>query len=166
MIGVALIVSIVAATAGISAAFMVGSLWIPAAAIVLLGIVWAGARRARGDWIAWTMMGLFTVVAAAGAWLELRPVFLVIGLTAAVSAWDLDHFRRQLDGADLVERRTVLSQRHLRRLALVDAISIIAAAAALNVRVELSFAVAVLLGLVALIALSRTVSFIRRDEGA
>jgi len=167
MVGIGLIMSIAISTAAISVPFLTASLWVPAAAVILLGVVWIGAHNSgRGPWITWAMMGLFTVAAAVGAWLELRPFLLVVGLTAAVSAWDLDHHGRNMENADLVERRTLVDKRHARRLAVVDAISLIAALAALRVRIRLSFSVAILLGLVALIGLSRVMTFLRSEEDA
>jgi len=166
MIRIAFITSVVVATAGISTAFAMGSLWIPAAAVVVLGPLWVLGHKLQLPWLAWAMMGLYTVGGAVGAWLELRPVFILVGFTAAVSAWDLDHLLGQLGGVDRVEQRATLSRRHLRRVILVDVVSLIAALAAINLRIEFSFAVAVLLGLVALIGLSRVVSLIARGEGA
>ena len=165
MVGIGLVVSITISTAAISVSFLTASLWVPAAVVILLGIVWIGAYiSGRGPWITWAMTGLFTAAAAVGAWLELRAFLLVVGLTAAVSAWDLDHHRRNMENADLVERRTLVDQRHVRRLAVVDAISLIAALAALRVRIRLSFSVAILLGLVALIGLSRVMTFLRSED--
>ena len=165
MIRLASTASVLVATVGLAVAFLIGGLWVPAALVVLGGGLWVGAQRVCVPWINWAMMGSFTAAAAGGALLGLGPHFLLVGLTGAVSAWDLEHFRRQLGDVNVVERRAVLSRRHLARVLLADVISLIAASAALRLRIELSFAVAVLLGLMALIGLSRVMTLLRREEG-
>ena len=161
MIAIALGSSVVLATCGLMAAYAIGALWVPAGTILVLGILWiAGCKR---DWplLGSLMLGLSTLAAAVGAWLGLRPVFLVVGLAAALSAWDLDHYWRELRNADVVERRRTLSWHHLRRVLIVDGISLLCAAVALRVRIELSFAAALLLGLIALVGLSHAMGSLR-----
>jgi len=111
-------------------------------------------------------MGVCTVAAAVGAWLDLRPLYLVISLIAALSAWDLDHFWRELRHSDHTERKRALTWRHLRRLWIVDGIGLLCSAVALQVRIELSFGVAIVLGLLALVGLSRTIGLLGRETGS
>lgn len=169
VIAVALIASIVLAASALILAYALGALWLPAAAILLLGAAWIVGQQLSWRGGAWPMMGLFVVVAAAGAWLELNPILLVVGLIAALSAWDLDGFARQLRRVDAVEQEQGLQRRHLRRLLLVDGLGLLLAVLALNLEIDLSFGVALILGLIALLGLSLglrpAMGFFRREGG-
>lgn len=166
LIRIALILSIVAAAAGLSVALALGALWFPAALIVLLGGIWISAQGVRAGWIGWAIMALFTAAAAIAAWLDLQQGLVMVGLTGTVSAWDLEHFKRKLEDADVVEGLTGLSRRHLIGVLLADAVGLAAGWAALRLQLQLSFGVAILLGLMALVGLSRVIILLQRREAA
>lgn len=165
MISGALTVSILAAASAMAAAYALGGRWLPALAVLLLGALWIAVERTGWSWAASLMLGLFSFAATAGAWQGLNPVLLVVGMVGALSAWDLDHFTRQLRSVDDVEEERSLSRRHLRRLLVVDALGLASAGVALTVRVRLSFGVALVLGLVAILGLSQAIGFVRREGG-
>jgi len=165
MISTALIASIILASSAFIVAYGLGVLWLPTVAILVLGVAWILAPRAAWPWLPWVMMTLLVVIAAVGAWLALRPVPLVVGLVAAVSAWDLDLFVRQLRRVDRVERGDRLKRRHLRRLVAVDGVGLLMAILALTVEIQLTFALALGLGLAALVGLSRLIVFLRQETG-
>jgi hypothetical protein len=165
MISSALAISIVLAASALIAAYGLGALWLPAAGILVLAGLWFVGQQANWPWMSWLMVALFAGAAAFGALLELSPLPLVIGLIAALSAWDLGEFDRQLQRADAVEGEHVLKRRHLRRLLVVDGLGLLCAMVALAVQVRLSFGLALVLGLIALVGLSRAIRFLRRETG-
>ncbi len=165
MTAAALITSIVLAASALILAYALGALWLPAAAILIFGLAWIVGQRLGWRWVAWLMVGSSVVAAAVGAWLDLSPVLLVVGLIAALSAWDLDGFARQLKRVDAVEQKQVLQRRHLRRLLLADGLGLLLAVLAVTVQVDLSFGLALILGLIALLGLSRAIGFLRRESG-
>lgn len=122
-------------------------------------------QRANWPWIGWLMLALFASAAVMGTWFELNPALFVIGLIAALSAWTLDNFARQLEEADSVEGEQALKRSHLRRLLLVDGLGLLSTVLALSIQIRLSFALAVVLGLVVLVALSHAIGFLRREGG-
>ena len=162
--------SIVLAVLALGAAYGLAGLWLPAAAILILGADWLIVRRVdrfrHPDRMAWVMMGLFAIAAAVGAWLGTSPLLLTIGMTAALSAWDMDHFARQLGDVDLVVRQRKLARRHLRRLLVVDGIALLFAVLALEVQIRLGFGLALVLGLVALLGLGRIVGFLGEETSS
>lgn len=107
------------------------------------------------------MVVLVSGAAATGAWLGLDPYLLLLGLIAALSAWDLDAFSRQVQDTDAV--KPALEGRHLRRLLVVDGIGLVSAGLALTVQVRLSFGLAMAVAIAALVGLSRAIGFLRRD---
>ena len=164
MITNALTVSIILASSTLTAGYGLGGYWLPAAGPLALGLLWMAGRRTRWVWIAWPLAGLLVLAAAVGALLGLNPLLLLIGLVAAISAWNLDGFARRMDSVDALEHEGVLKRRHLQRLLLVDGLGLLAGAVALIVRVRLTFGLAVVLGLAALIALSRVIRLFGRER--
>ncbi len=164
MISVALTVSIILAASALIVAYGLGALWLPAAGVLALAALWILGRRQNWAWISWLMLTLFAIAAAAGTWLDLKPLPLVAGLIAALSAWGLDDFARQLRHVDAVEREQALKRRHLRRLLIVDGLGLLFAILALKVQIKLRFGLALVLGLVALVGLSRAIGFLRRES--
>lgn len=108
---------------------------------------------------------LFVGAAAFGLGQDLPSGWMLLGLVAALSAWDLAHFAHLLDGAEGVEQRRLLERRHLRRLLIVDGLGLLLGGAALTVQIQLGFGLVLLLGLLALLGLSRAVRFLRREGG-
>lgn len=165
MISTALTLSIILASSTLAVGYGLEGLWLPTAAVLSLGGVWLFAQRAKWGWMAWLMLTLLTLAAAVGASFGVNAVLMLVGLIASLSAWDLDGFVRQLRTVDKVEHESVLQRRHLRRLLVVDILGLLSGILALAVEVELSFALALVLGLVALIALSRAIGLFRRESG-
>jgi len=165
MISSALTVSIILAGAALTVAYGLGALWLPAVGILVLKALWIVAQRANWSWMGWLMVVLFAGAAAVGTLLGLTPIPLVVGLIAALSAWDLGEFARQLRCVDAVEHEQALKRRHLRRLLIVDGLGLLFALLTLSIQIKLSFGLAVVLGLVALLGLSRAIGFLRRESG-
>ncbi len=155
-------ISIVLAATTLGTAYALADLWMVGAVISSLGLALAWRRHKTGTAAAWAMVVVVSGGAAVGAWLGLDPYLLLLGLIAALSAWDLDAFSRQVrdTGAVMPE----LEGRHLRRLLIVDGISLLLAVLALTVQLRLSFGLAVAAAIVALVGLSRAVGFFRRDS--
>jgi hypothetical protein len=166
MISTAVTISIVLAASALIAGYGLGALWLPAAAVLVMGVLWILGQRAGWSWFAWLMVVLFTGAAAIGTLLDLNRILLTVGLIASVSAWDLDAFARQLRRVDAVEKELALKRRHLRRLLVVDSLGLLIAVLALAVQIKLSFGLALVLGLVALVGLSRAIRFFRRESGS
>ena len=155
-------VSIVLAATPLGAAYALADLWIVATVIWSLGLALALRRHKIGAAAAWVMVVVVSGGAAVGAWLRLNPYLLLLGLVAAISAWDLDALSRQVSDTDDV--KPGLEGRHLRRLLIVDGIGLLLAGLALTVQLRLSFGLAVAAAIVALVGLSRAVGFLRRNS--
>jgi hypothetical protein len=150
------------AAAALTAGYALSGRWLWAVVFALLGFLWlAGQRR---DWEATTsiMLFLFVVGCVNGINQGVATPWLLVGLVTALSAWDLDHFTRKLRKAEQIDEVRVLEQRHLRRLLIVDGLSLLLAALALTIRVEIPFGLALILGLLAVLGISQAVGFLRQ----
>ncbi|HLF28689.1 MAG TPA: hypothetical protein VJG32_20360 [Anaerolineae bacterium] len=157
-------ISLGLATGALALGYAVRGEWIGALLIVALGLSWwVGQRR---GWNRVTPAGLisFTVLAAFGVWRGVSAAWMVVGVAATLATWDLDHFDRRLRAINRVEGERELIRAHARRLFGVAGLGLVLAWIASGVRVELTFAWALLLGLIALLALSRAVKLLPRPE--
>jgi hypothetical protein len=139
---------------GATLALAVGLLW-----ILSTRYDWGGMAASLG------LVGLVGV-AALGLLPGLGAGWMVCGVVAALSAWDLDRFARRLGQAGQVEKVRRLEAVHLRRLAVVDGVALLIATVALGIRVEIGFGMALLLGGLAILGLSQMVGALRRETGS
>jgi hypothetical protein len=159
-----LLASIVLGATALALGFGLAGDWLGVAVVVALGLLWLIGQWRGPAWTSSVGLVGFVLLAAAGLLLGLGPGWMLLGLVAALTAWDLDGFLRRLDSVEWVERRSEVERRHLLRLLLVDALGLALAALALGVRLDLSFGYLILLGLVAAWGLGRAVGFLRRES--
>jgi hypothetical protein len=159
--------SIGLATSALALGYAVDGFWAPAVLVVGVGLLWWLGQARNWDWIAPIGLTLFVVMAAGGLWRGLAASWMLLGTVAALAAWDLNHFAMRLRSVEwnetLAKRRRELERRHLRRLLIVNGLGLLLAAVALGVKVRFSFGVAIVLGLVAVLGLSRAIGFMARE---
>lgn len=139
-----------------------GGYWLAAPWIALIGVLWIfiGTR-----WGPFGYVGLMAVVLAAGAGeiLHLAPIPLLLALTFALAAWDLDHFSRRLALAAKQDDIAGLERNHLSRLGLVLLVGVALSLAAIVARgLSLSFEISGGLALLAAWGLTYLVIRLRR----
>ncbi len=155
---------IVLATFGLALGCSLGGEELLAPVVVLLGIVWLGAVQREWQAVTTLMMVIFVAGTAFVAWKGFLPGLMLATLVAALSAWDLEfmaaRFRR-------VKKEAVeggIERRHLTRLAAVDGIGLLLGSVGLLLKLNLSFGVELLLGLVVAIGLSQIILHLRRSS--
>ena len=155
-------VSLGCATSALLAGYALGDLWIWTLPILGFGLLWLLGQRRGVKWIPSLGLLLFTGAAAIGLWMMLEPGLMLLGMIATLAAWDLENFLQRVEGAERVNHRNDLERKHLRRLLVVEGSGTLLAVAALSFDVNFGFGSALLLGLLAVIGLSRTIGFLRR----
>lgn len=143
---------------------VLGGLWFVALPVLILGVTWLIGQSRGWPWIAPLGLALSTVAAAAGLLLGLGAGWMLVGLVAALAAWDLHHFSHTLESVPRVEGERNLERRHLQRLLIAVGLGVLLAAVALGIDVTLSFGFVLLLGLVAVLGLSQAVAFLRSES--
>jgi hypothetical protein len=128
-----------------------------------------GGLWAYGQWRAWANLAplgfvIYTLGAVLGLWLRQPPLLLLLVVTAALSAWDLDHFARHISNAGRVEQAEKIELQHLRRLLVIDGIALLLAGGALLVRAHFRFSVIFWLGLLAFLGLSQVLKFLKAES--
>ena len=141
--------------------FALSGLWAGMAAVLAAGALWLLGHRA----LPWASSAALVTLAAAAAVAVLLAVgggWPVLGLVAALVAWDLDQFAQRMRAAGRVDGAPELERRHIRRLLVVAATGGVLGAIGLGIRVRLSFELALILVALAMLGLSIAVGFLRR----
>jgi len=147
---------------------------------VALGLLWlVGQRYAIRASATLGLLG-FTVGALLGAWFGVESGWLLIGVTAALVAWDLHYFVQHIregENADVeaqadedvqtdtppYQNARVLERAHLQRLGIVSGLGLPLGVLAMTVQLTLRFSVVLGLGLIAIFGLSRLVRYLRQE---
>ena len=144
--------------------YAVGGAWKVSPILLAAGVLWWIGQKRHWNLLASVALVGFVVAAAMGLWMGLPAGWMLVGVVAALSAWDLDHFARRLRGVERVEMRLALERFHILRLVSVDSLGLLLAGVALAVQYKFSFDVALVLGLVVVLGLSQMISYLRRES--
>ncbi len=164
MIGLLTRLSIGLATGTLALGYALAGPWIGALGSGLLGLLWLALDGQRWKWLASAGLILCTGLAAFGITQSLPAAAMLLCLLAALTAWDLDDFRSDIELKGEVQRATVLQRQHLQRLLVTDLLGLALGLVALQVRTRLTFGVALLLGLLAVLGLGWAIRFLRRES--
>ena len=148
----------------LAAGYAVRALWPWALGSVAIGGLWVAGQQRGWGWTATPGMVGLVGLTTAGIFLGLPVLWMLACATAALVAWDLSHFAQRLSEAGRVEDTAALQRARRRRLAIVAGLGLLLGGTALIARVELGFGIALLLGLLAIVGLSRAVVFMRRES--
>jgi hypothetical protein len=157
-------VSLGCATGALLAGYALGDLWVWALPILGFAALWLLGQRSGLKWVPSLGLLLFIGLTAIGLWLTLSAGLMLLGMIATLATWDLESFLQRMEGAERVDHRNDLERRHLRRLLMVEGLGILLTFAALSFNVSFGFGSALLLGLLAMVGLSRTIGFLRRES--
>jgi hypothetical protein len=131
---------------------------IPAGIVLLWMLLWG----LNLDFAQGSASSVFFVVYAGacllGSFLGLRPIFLLAGFIAALSAWDIDRFFSRWKNT---ETDFQIEKQHLLRLLAVDSVGFLLAAVGLTYRIQLSFVMMLLVGALALVSLIWLIGLLR-----
>jgi hypothetical protein len=156
-------VSTVLATGLLAVGFGLHDTWNRALLVLAAGALWLLGQRLGWRWVASTVLIFFVLMAILGIWLAVPGEWLLLGWVAALSAWDLEHFARNMADAGYVEDAQGLERSHLRRLLIVDGLAVLLGELALRIKVKIGFGAVFVLALLAVLGLSQAIRFLRRE---
>lgn len=142
--------------------YALSSLWAGVVAVLAASGLWLlGHRRA----LTWTSSVFLVAQAAAAAVAMLHGVWggwSVMGLAAALVAWDLDQFAQRLRVAGRVDDAPGQERRHIQRVLIVAGVGGLLGILGLVVQVRLSFGLALFLAVLAMLGLGLIIGYMRR----
>lgn len=180
-------ISTLVATAALALGYGLNGKPIGALLFIALGLLWlVGQRYTLRAFAGLGMLG-FTVGALLGTLDGAQNGWMLTGITAALIAWDLQHFSQHMLISERVEttstdteadadtvrldtrarleaEASVLERAHLQRLAFVSGAGLLLGALALTIRLTLRFGFIAALGLVAIFGLSRLIHYLRQES--
>jgi hypothetical protein len=131
--------------------------------VVFVGGLWYTAQFRGAQGIETIIFFAFALAAAAGFWIGLPPIAMLLTMVAALGAWDLDHFSQRLRLVERVVMDNGLDNNHLRRLLLIELLGLMAGLAGLTSDLRLTFWNQVLLVILAVFGISRLVLYIKAE---
>ena len=165
MIGLAAALSVATAVGALAWGYLQTEYPLAALVPLSLGLGWSlsACRRWRGG------PSLLLVIAlgasAFGVGVGLPTIWALIGSVAALAGADLSSFWLRLAEAENVDESALLEQRHLTRTLAVAGASLLLTLVGQRLRVRLGLGTALILGLLAILGLSRGVALLRRESG-
>jgi hypothetical protein len=131
---------------------------------LLTGVFWLGRQRLRQPLAMPTTLALLisTLTLAVAAGLEVGAGWLLLGMSGALAAWDLDDFARRLSHVDGAESEAILVQVHLQRLGFALLLGLTLGGLALLVQIDLGYGGIFLLVVLIFFALSRSITLLTR----
>jgi hypothetical protein len=159
-----LVASIVLSTAALSMAYASAGYFLLAGVAIICGVLWLLDHEQRWNHLASIMLALITIFCAFGYWLQVYMPLLVLSLTAALAAWDLDHFAQRMRRAVMPVQFGRIEKQHIQYLLIVCGSGLVIAEGTLLIRIQLNFWVAFVAALLVLIGLTRTLAIIRRGS--
>ncbi len=147
---------VIVAVVAMGIGFALGGSWIGVAVASGLGGVWLLVHmlgnRSTGNLAVWLC---FNALAAVGLAIDLPAGWMLIAAVAALCAWDMIHYEQRRASATRVDAIDLMDRRHTIWLALTGGVGLVLGAAALFIRVDFGFGIALVLALAAVILLSQ-----------
>ena len=155
------------ASAGLSVfvlalAFALSGLWAGVAAVLAGGALWLLGHLRALRWTSSVALIVLAAAAAAEVLLAEGGGWSLLGLVAALVAWDLEQFAQRMRAAGRVDDATGLERRHIQRLLAVAAIGGLLGAIGLGLQVRLTFEWALVLAALVMLGLGPIVGYMRR----
>jgi hypothetical protein len=131
--------------------------------ILYFGLVWLIAVWKRWRWFAYIGITFNFLAAALGLWfLNFPPGWMFAGVIGGLLAFDLTDFRYSLRFSASDDERRIVENRHLPRITLLVTLCMLLASLAMQVKKQLTFEWALLLGIIAVFGTIQVVVRFRR----
>lgn len=133
-----------------------------ALALAALGGIWAAGVILQQRWSRIVALPGMIIVAVSATFAQVMPLVPLIGLVMTLVAWNLDDLERRLSHTDRVVDEQRLRRVHIAHLLVVAGVSLGIGGLASVVRFEIGAIGALILGMLAVLGLSRMMTLVRR----
>ena len=156
------VVSILIAPVVLMLVYGLEQYWIGAAAALGLGS-WGlyGWKKVQSAWSADMFFGGVVLLVTIGGLLGLMTYLLLLALLSALGAWDLIRFQRRIEHSPFCESILKIEKRHLTLLGIALLVGGIFAGGLLTARMQISFGITLVLGVILIISLGQIIRMLR-----
>lgn len=142
-------------TAGsLALGYLLSGLWPGVLFSVLIGMLWRFESSQARKWTSTLLFVGVVLLAGVGVQWQVSIGWLLFGVIWSLSAWDLQHFEHRLRFAE-PQVAPILERAHLRRLLVVDVLSMTLTIIALTLPVKLGFGTLLLFTAIMIVSLSQ-----------
>jgi hypothetical protein len=125
------------------------------------GLVWWRSRRTGITWLPGAGLAAFTLWAVIGVLTRLPAVLMLLTVTAALGAWDLERLAVLVRQVEPHETNAALQRAHIFRLSMVILTGFLVGILALYIELQFNFLVTAAVILLLAFSLSRLIRLIR-----
>ena len=129
-----------------------------------LGAIWLFQEMTGRTPFNYLCFGVFTGVTALGAFGNASILFLLLGISAALVAWDLSRFRRRIRDQEADDEKARIERAHLQKLGVTVALGLLIAVVPALLTISLNFVVLLILMLITLLALRQSLLSLRSEK--
>jgi hypothetical protein len=156
------VVSILIAPVALSLTYGLEQYWVGSVAALGLGLWGLYAwKKVQSAWIADLFFAGVVLLVTIGGFLGLMTYLLLLALLCALGAWDLIRFQRRIEHSPFSEGILKIEKRHLTLLGLVLLGGGIFAGVMLTARMQISFGITLVLGVILIISLGGILRLLR-----
>jgi len=156
--------AVAAAGAALSIGTVISDRPVLAALSALVSLMWLASRRRDWRGVATFAFSGSIGLAAMGMLVGALAPAMLIGVAAALAAWDLGHFFDRTRNVARIDDREAFFAAHLRRLGVVMGLGLPLGLLALGIRVQIDFGWALALGALAVFGLTQALRFLLRES--
>jgi hypothetical protein len=156
------VVSILIAPVALMLVYGLEQYWIGAAAALGLGL-WGlyGWNKVQSAWSADIFFGGVVLLVTIGGLLGLMTYLLLLALLSALGAWDLTRFQRRIGHSPISKSILKIEKQHLTLLGLALLGGGIFAGLMLTARMQISFGITLVLGVILIISMGEIIRLLR-----
>jgi len=154
--------SILLASLTLSLSYGLEHYWVGSVAALGVGLWgWYGLKNVQSAWgIDLYLVGMVLLVTIGGL-LDLMTILLFLTLLSTLGAWDLIRFQRRIEHSPLSDSIPQIEKQHLKLLGLALLGGGILAGVMLTARLQISFSVTLVLGVILIVSLSGIIRLLR-----
>ena len=147
-------------TIAVIIAYGSGGLLKVAFCVALLGVLWIVGLYKRWKWCGNLMFLIIIGTCTVGLYFNLSFVWLLLGLTGALSAHDVNRFEQRKSMAGIIKSLHDMEKHHLIRLMTVIIFSLILGAITSFINIRIEFGMVLSLGILTVFCMNRVTSFL------
>jgi hypothetical protein len=158
-----LTISIVLASASQFIAYGLAGVWVASAIFILVCGVWLLGIRRDIEGLSTVLFSVFLLTSVFGCLIQLSLPLLIFSMVAALTAWDLDYFNRQLRQVSDGKIAVQMEKLHLRRVLILTGLGLVLTEPAAFIKTGFGFWTVIFLVIMIILTAGLVIGYLRRS---